>query len=290
MRLWQKIGLGLVGVFVVVVAAREVHHAVSHPVTAASRLAAHPQPRLFGQAAVASYAGPLDQQAATARRLMQGWWSAHGTKPQDAQFGAWLKKALPAPPSEAERKAEAKQLEKLVEQRTAKGRKAAHWLQSYGGRTIWLAYAHKQSAHLPKAEQKRRHRELEKALHLAKHLDNQLTTSLKLQSPALLDPALRTHKGGAAVAGKKGCPCSYPASAAADSAAARTVLGYLFPQQARQYTHMVDELAYAEVYSGRHLPSDVNTGVLLGDMVGEYVLVTRHEAQPQQVTAALAGG
>ena len=287
MRLWKKVALGAAGVAVLALGAHEVHRVAYHPVTAAERVSQHPMPPLFQQAAVAPYATQLGQQAAKATTLMQGWWRAHGTRSQDKEFVAWLGHTLPAPPSDVARKAEAKQLEPLAKTRTESGRTAARWLQEYGGRDLWMYYEHGQSAHLPKAQQKTRLRELKRLLRMAKKVDQSLNKQLAQPAPYLLDPALRQSTTTAST-GKGGCPCSYPASVDADSAAGRTYLSYLYPAQAGLYKNMTDQLGYAQVYLGNHLPSDVDAGSLLGDMLGEYFLVTRGEGRLPQVEAAVA--
>jgi hypothetical protein len=104
-------------------------------------------------------------------------------------------------------------------------------------------------------------------------------------APFVIAPALRPGKK---VKAGQTCPCSYPAGADASSAAARTFLSYLYPGQADVYRHMNEEFDYAQMYLGFRLPSDVQAGTLLGDMLGEYFLVTRHDGSLQQVTAAAA--
>ena len=64
------------------------------------------------------------------------------------------------------------------------------------------------------------------------------------------------------------------------SAAARTYLGRLSPYRNDQYTWMESQVDLASVYAGLELPSDVASGALLGNLVGQYVLVTRKHAQP----------
>jgi hypothetical protein len=55
------------------------------------------------------------------------------------------------------------------------------------------------------------------------------------------------------------------------------------PRRADDYRWTEDEIAYSRVYMAGHVPSDITGGALLGDMIGEYFLVTRgHEGVPQR--------
>jgi hypothetical protein len=64
-------------------------------------------------------------------------------------------------------------------------------------------------------------------------------------------------------------------------AASATYLPGLSPHRAGDYRWMQDEIAWSRVYMAGHVPSDITGGTLLGDMIGEYFLVTRgHEPVP----------
>lgn len=259
----------------------------THPhLTRAEKVASHPMPPLFGQDVVAPYARGMDRQAVVAARLMRGWWGSHGTVAHDRQFVAWLEGSVPAAPASAARKAEAAALEKLVQDRAPSAVKAASWLQTFAGRDLWAFYEQKQSNRLPKSEQKTLLRELARMQRMSAHAGKTLDKRMQQPAPFLLDPALRPghHPRPGAT-----CPCSYPAPADAVSAASRTFLTYRNPQQAALYDRMTGQLGYAQVLMGNHLPSDVDAGALVGDMVGEYFLVTRGQASPSQVTAAVGG-
>ncbi len=286
MRLLKKVGLGAAGLVLISLAAHQVHVMTHHPVSAAQRVAAHPMPTLFSQAAMTPYAAQLDRQGAEATQLMQGWWRTHDTQPDDKKFVAWLEDALPAPPNASTREAEAKQLEKLAKTHTASGTKAAHWLQTYGGGDLWHFYLHQQTARLTQAQESSRNRQLTHVMAMAQAVGRSVNKRLQLPAPSLVDPALGRRKSAPA---GKACPCSYPAGADAAGAAGRTFLGYLYPRQAPVYKNITEELGFAQVYLGNHLPSDVDAGSLIGDMVGEYFLVTQGEGRLQQVTATLAG-
>jgi hypothetical protein len=285
MRLWKKAALGAAGLVLVTVAAHESHVPAHQGVSAVQEIADHPMPPLFDQAAMAPYSAQVDRQGAEATRLMQSWWRTHDKRPEDKHFVTWLDHKLPTPPNISSRQAEAKQLEGLTSTRTASGQKAARWLQRYGGRDIWLYYEHTQAAQLSHSQQSRRHRELTHLLGMARTTANSLNKHLQQPAPFLIDPALKQRQNPSTATV---CPCSYPAGADATGAAGRSFLSFLYPQRATLYKHMTDELGFGQVYLANHLPSDVDAGSLLGDMVGEYFLVTREGAPLHQVSAALA--
>ena len=64
-------------------------------------------------------------QQARATRLMQQWWSDHGTTADDTAFQAFLEATLPGPPDAARRSAEMGEVERLDRQRTVTGITAA---------------------------------------------------------------------------------------------------------------------------------------------------------------------
>ncbi len=85
---------------------------------------------------------------------------------------------------------------------------------------------------------------------------------------------------GATKPARSDCSCNYPSTQATMSAAARTYLGKLSPYRYDQYAWMEKQVDLAALYAGLELPSDVGAGALLGNLVGEYVLVTRGHAKP----------
>ena len=52
------------------------------------------------------------------------------------------------------------------------------------------------------------------------------------------------------------------------------------PHRAADYRWMEDEIDFSRIYMAGHVPSDISGGSLLGDLVGEYFLVTRAGAAP----------
>jgi hypothetical protein len=272
----------------VLLGARVVHDLTHHVVSPVQAVASHPMPTMFPDSAMAPYTGPADAQAAKAATLMKAWWSAHGTQPRDKQFLAWLKQQAPTAPSAASRRAEAAQVEKLVKGRTATGKSAAQWLRQYGRDDLWLFYEHQQAAHASTQDARDARKQLARLVKDGTRFGTSLNKKLHQPAPFLIDPALRPAGSPAGGSTTHGCPCSYPVAADVASSAASTFLAGLHPQQAALYRHMADEEAFAGMYLGGRLPSDSATGRLLGDMLGEYFLVTRHHGSPDQVTATLA--
>ena len=280
-----KLGVGTLALFVLsYIGFHQVYLMEQRHHTGAALVASHPMPRLFDHSAVAPYATGMERQSAQATRLMQGWWSSHGTARHDREFAAWLRSTLPPPPSASARAAEAKHLENLARARTVAGTNAAQWLQTYGGRDVWAYYEQKQAVGLPQHDQHLQHHELGRMMAMSRKVGRALASRLQQSAPDLLDPALR--QGAAAAPPGRTCPCSYPGAAEVSAAAGETFLGFLYPGQATQYQQLAEELGYAQLYMGNHLPSDVDAGALLGDMVGDYFLVTRGNGRPDQVAAS----
>jgi len=283
---FMKALLVVVGLVLLVLGARGIHYLTHRPEPGAQAVADHPMPQLFEDAAMAPYTLRLGAQATQATTLMTGWWSSHGTSPQDKQFIAWLRKKLPSPPSSDARKAETARLAKLARTRNPYGTKAGQWLELYGGRDLWLYYGQQQAAHLSDAVRHARHKQLGKLLTMGKALGTSIGTHRRQPAPFLIDPGLRPGRKAAA---SDVCPCSYPTGADVAAAAAHVFLGFLYPGQAAVYRQMDQQFEFTQLYFGDRLPSDVEAGTLVGDMLGEYFLVTRADGSPQQVTAALAG-
>jgi len=241
------------------------------------RIAADPPPALFPDASTAPLGGRIDAQAAPARRLMAGWWAGHDTRPHDAAFVAWVERVLPGPPRPAGRAAELRQVQPLARTRTTGGIAAATWLETFGKKDIWKLYAHDQAEVLPQAAGDRHKQELKELLSLSKTVADTLGTRYQQSAPYVLDPSLRPDH---TVAKGQVCPCSYPSRHAAAGAAARTFLSAFAPHMDDQYRWMQRQIAYSRVYMAGHVTSDIVGGSELGDMIGEYFLVTRGHRQP----------
>jgi|1186.fasta_scaffold05371_3 hypothetical protein len=242
------------------------------------RIAADPPPALFPDRTIAPLGGRIDAQAAPAHRLMAAWWADHDSRPHDAAFVAWVERNLPGPPPPTERAGELRDVQRLAGTRTARGIAAATWLEQFGKKDIWKLYAHDQAEVLPQATGDRRKQELKQALSLSKNVADALGARYQQSAPYVLDPSLRPDH----VVGKgQVCPCSYPSRHAAAGAAARMVLSAFAPHLDDQYRWMEGQVAFSRVYMAGHVPTDIVGGAQLGDMIGEYVLVTRDHRQPR---------
>ena len=80
------------------------------------------------------------------------------------------------------------------------------------------------------------------------------------------------------------CPCSYPSNHAARGAAARTYLAHFDPQRDPDYQWLQDQVDWSRLYMAGHVASDIAGGSLLGDLVGDYFLVTRAGVAPSALS------
>jgi membrane-associated phospholipid phosphatase len=83
--------------------------------------------------------------------------------------------------------------------------------------------------------------------------------------PAQLDPSIKT------AIGLPNFP-AYPSGHSTFSAAAATVLGYVFPQGASQFNAMADEAGISRLYGGIHYRSDITNGKAHGAVVGGFTV------------------
>lgn len=245
--------------------------------SAKDRIEAAPPPSLFPDRVVAPIGTQIDAQQSTATSLMAGWWAHHDHAPHDAQFVAWAERTVPGPPSAGQRKAEIRQVQALDRRRTPAGVKAATWLEEYGKKDVWKLAVHDQAEMLPQRVGDQRKSELDDALKMAKDVADALGTKYQQSAPYVIDPSLRTDH---TVAKGQVCPCSYPSRHAAAAAAARSYLSFFAPHRDADYRWTQDQIAYSRVYMAGHVTSDITGGTLLGDMIGEYFLVTRHHMAP----------
>jgi hypothetical protein len=252
--------------------------------SAKDRIEADPPPALFPDATVAPMATKIAGQGPTAAHLMQGWFAAHGTRRDDAAFVTWAEKTLPGPPSKAARTKEVDYVRTLAPKRTAAGVAASTWLESYGKKDVWKLYAHDQAELLPAAQGDDRKQAVKDMLKMSKTIADALGTRYQQSAPYVLYPKLRPDH---TVTPGQVCPCSYPSRHATGSAASRTFLSALEPHRAADYRWMESQVAWSRVYMAGHVPSDITGGSLLGDMVGEYFLVTRAHLSPAVAASGL---
>lgn len=246
--------------------------------SAKDRIEASPPPTLFPDTEAAATVDPLvDPQAATSAALMRQWWATHDTAAHDSAFVTWVGDTFPAPPGATRRTAELSGIEKLADQRTADGVKAATWLEQFGKKDIWKLYAHDQAEWVPAAEGDRRKQDVKDMLDLSKKVADSLGTHFRQSAPYVLEPSLRRDHQ---VTAGQVCPCSYPSRHASAAAASRAYLGHFMPHRLADYRWMEDEIDYSRLYMAGHVPSDIRGGTLLGDMIAAYVLVTREGVAP----------
>jgi membrane-associated phospholipid phosphatase len=239
--------------------------------SAKDRIAADPPPTLFSDSDIRPIEHRVDAQPARAERLMAGWWKQHGSTADDAEFVTWLEQTLPPPPSPSRRAKEIKEVQAIAKTRTSAGVTAATWLEAYGKNDIWNLAAHDQAELLPATTGEALKNHVSDATSMAKDVADALGTKDQQSAPYVVDPSLRTDK---TVNPGDVCPCSYPSRHATAGAAAATYLSYTSPHRSAQYRWTLDEVAWSRVYMAGHVPSDITAGALLGDMIGEYVLVT----------------
>lgn len=253
------------------VSAPLIAHGSTPALSATDRVKANPPPVLFTQHDIDTIKAPIARQAPQAHQLMSDWWRSHGTVRDDKAFISWVETQVPAPPSTAQRTRELAVVTSLDAQRTPAGIAAATWLEAYGKKDIWKVYSHDQRELQTPATGKAEKKDLKAILSMSKTVADALGTKYQQSAPYVLDPALRTDhvvKKGAV------CPCSYPSRHAARAAGSRTYLGYLAPRRLADYTWMEDQVTYSRIYMAGHVESDITAGSLLGDMIGEYFLVT----------------
>ena len=239
--------------------------------SAKDRIAADPPPPLFPTSQVASTAHGVAAQQHRAAELISSWVATHGTGSDDKAFVAWLEQVFPAPP--ASLASEMPVVVGLDKTRTDAGIAAATWLETYGKKDIWKLYAHDQKEVLDPSTGKDRKAEEKAVLKMSKLVADDLGTRFGSSAPYVRMPALR--KDHTVTSGQK-CPCSYPSRHAAAGAASRTVLGTLMPERGAQYRATEAQVDYSRVYMAGHFPGDIRAGALLGDVIGDYFLVTRN--------------
>jgi hypothetical protein len=245
--------------------------------SAKDRIGADPPPALFAPTQTARVDSLVAPETDRADVLLRPWWRDHGSKPDDAAFRDWLVQSFPGPPSTAERSHEMTEVEALDAKRTDAGVTAATWLEQYGKKDVWKLAAHDQAEYLPAAQGDSRKNDVADLLSMSKDVADALGTQFQQSAPYVLEPSLRTDH---TVTDGQVCPCSYPSRHASASAAARTYLGHLMPQRAPEYRWWEDQVDYSRIYMAGHVASDISGGALLGDMIGEYFLVTRTGATP----------
>ncbi|GAA1148536.1 phosphatase PAP2 family protein [Nocardioides aquiterrae] len=248
--------------------------------TAKDRIAADPPPSFFPDATTHRIDALTDPQQARATTLMQRWWDQHGTATDDTAFQAFLEANLPGPPDAARRSKEMTEVERLDRERTAAGITAATWLEDHGKKDVWKLAVHDQAEYLPAGPGDDRKNAVDAMLAMTKTVADDLGTKFQMSAPYVLEPSLRNDH---TVAPGDVCPCSYPSRHASAAAASRTFLAHFMPQRDPEYRWWQDQIDYSRIYMAGHVASDIAGGTLLGDMVGDYFLVTRGHVDPSRV-------
>ena len=279
---WRR-SRGVVALVLAVVAlatgaALDVTQGNGQNTSAKDRIGANPPPALFTDAAIAPTQTAIAGVRGQALDLFAGWVAAHGTEKDDAAFARWVAAHFPPPP--ANLADEMKVVTALGGQRTRPGVAAATWLETYGKKDVWKLYAHDQGERLSSSRADAVKTEEKSALKLAKKLADSLGMHFGSSAPYVRQPALRPDHH--VTAGQR-CPCSYPSRHAAAAAASETLLGYLQPSMDAEYRHLEAEIAYSRVYMAGHFPTDITAGALLGELVGDYLLVTREHVDPARL-------
>jgi membrane-associated phospholipid phosphatase len=87
----------------------------------------------------------------------------------------------------------------------------------------------------------------------------------KRQAPSVMDSSIKPLVTIPNVA-------SYPSEHAVVAGAASTVMAYLFPNMGETYKDLAEEAARSRVFAGANYPSDISTGLQLGQQVGQMVI------------------
>ena len=146
------------------------------------------------------------------------------------------------------------------------------WLEDHGKEDVWKLMAHDRAELMPMTEGDQVKNNMDDMLSMTKTVADDLGTKYQQSAPYVLHPDLRPDH---TVAPGDVCPCSYPSRHAAAGAASRTYLGHLAPAMVPDYRWWESEIDYSRLYMAGHTISDLEGGVLLGDMVGEYFARTR---------------
>ena len=145
---------------------------------------------------------------------------------------------------------------------------------------MWKLAVHDQAEYLPAGPGDDRKNAIDDVLSMTKTVADDLGTKFQMSAPYVLEPSLRTDH---TVAPGDVCPCSYPSRHASAAAASRTFLAHFMPQRDEEYRWWQDQIDYSRIYMAGHVASDIAGGTLLGDMVGDYFLVTRGHVDPSRL-------
>jgi len=238
-------------------------------------LATDPAPPLLDAGDLRTVKRVIAAQKRQSNALIQRWWTENGTGTADEGFVSWAAAQLPAEPNTIQRQTEQTTVKQLKASRDPAGDKAAGWLNKHGCQNVWTSFTAEQLSLRSNSDDEPSDKEIKTVLKLASDVAS--AAQDRSGSPAASQPK---PCSGATKPARSDCSCNYPSTQATMSAAARTYLGELSPYRYDQYVWMEQQVDLAALYAGLELPSDVGSGTLLGNLVGEYVLVTRGHSKP----------
>ena len=238
-------------------------------------IASDPAPPLLDAGDLRTVTPVINDQKKPANTLIKRWFAENGTGTADEGFVSWAAAQLPPEPNTIQRQNEQTTVKQLRASRDAAGDKAADWLNEHGCQNVWMSLTAQQVALRSTTDDEAKDAEIKTVLKLASDVAS--AAQDRTGSPAASQPK---PCSGATKPARSDCSCSYPSTQATMSAAARQYLSKLSPYRADQYSWMEKQVDLAALYAGLELPSDIGSGTLLGNLVGQYVLVTRGHAKP----------
>ena len=238
-------------------------------------LASDPAPPLLDAGDLRTVGSVIGDQKKPANKLIKRWWAENGTGTADEGFVSWAAAQLPAEPTTIQRQSEQTTIKQLQASRDPAGDKAAGWLNKHGCQNVWTSFTSEQLSLRSTTDDEPSDKEIKTVLKLASDVAS--AAQDRSGSPAASQPEPCSE---ATEPARSDCSCNYPSTQATMSAAARTYLGKLSPYRSDQYAWMEQQVDLAALYAGLELPSDVGSGALLGNLVGQYVLVTRGHKKP----------
>jgi hypothetical protein len=245
------------------------------PQASKNPLVSDPAPPLLDAGDLRTVKGVIAAQKKQANILINRWWAENGTGTADEGFVSWAAAQLPAEPTTIQRQSEQTTVKQLKASRDPAGDKAADWLNEHGCQNVWTSFTAQQLSLRSNSDDEPSDKEIKTVLKLASDVAS--AAQDRSGSPAASQPKPCSETSKPA---RDDCSCNYPSTQATMSAAARNYLGELSPYRYDQYVWMEQQVDLAALYAGLELPSDIGSGALLGNLVGEYVLVTRGHAKP----------
>ncbi len=230
----------------------------------------NPQPVLFPPTVVQPLAAQLAAQKPAADRAYAAWAKTH-PQADDAAFVAFAVAQTRSPPNPAQRARELSEVQALATVRTSKYVAASTWLELYGKTEIWKTYRHQYGDVQPKNAGQAAKAQLAHTRSLTKQVTAAAQARFNLDAPFIADPTLRTDKTIKPGAHK----LSYPSKHAVEAFSALTLMNYLEPLRATEFTDMADQVAYSRLYMAGHYRSDLTSGAYLGYLIGDYEIATQ---------------